>query len=90
MNYMDFDPYLLRERNQQMLKEVWAIRCKERLRENGGGRASRLATLAEMAMRPMFRKVGLARQPTARTIQGPMAQNNEVQAEFISRGGDRT
>ena len=57
MNYMDFDPYLIRERNQQMLKEVRAIRCEERLRENGGGRAARFATLAQTAMRPLFRRV---------------------------------
>jgi hypothetical protein len=36
MNYMDFDPYLIRERNQQTLGEMRAIRCEERLREKGG------------------------------------------------------
>ena len=61
MNYMDFDPYLIRERNQQMLKEVRATRCEERLQENGGGHASRGATLAQRAIRPLSRGTGLAR-----------------------------
>ena len=58
---MDFDPHSIRERNQQTLKAVRAIRCKQRLRENGEGHAARFATVAKVAMRPMLRKVGLAR-----------------------------
>ena len=61
MNYMNFDPYLIRERNQQMLEEVRATRCEERLQENGGGRASGFATLVQRAMRTLFRRAGLAR-----------------------------
>ena len=61
MNYMDFDPYLIRERNQQTLGEMRAIRCEERLREKGGGRTSRFATLAQRATRTLFRRAELAR-----------------------------
>jgi len=61
MNHMDFDPYSIKERYQQMPKEIRAMRCEERLRENSGGRAMRFATLAQTAMRPLLRGVGLAR-----------------------------
>jgi hypothetical protein len=61
MNYMGFDPYLIRERNQQTLGEMRAIRCEERLREKGGGRTSRFATLAQKAIRTLFCRAGLAR-----------------------------
>ncbi len=61
MNYMDFDPYLIRERNQQMLREVHTLRLEDQLRENRSGRARWFATLARAATRPLLRGVGLAR-----------------------------
>jgi hypothetical protein len=38
MNYMDFDPHLIRERNEQMLMEVTELRLEGRLRANRGAR----------------------------------------------------
>ena len=35
-HYMDFDPHLIRERNERMLRELNSLRLKERLREAGG------------------------------------------------------
>ena len=46
-HYMDFDPHLIRERNERMQREVDSLRLKERLREAGGSsNASRFGALA--------------------------------------------
>ncbi len=34
MNYMDFDPYLIRQHNEQIFEEVHSRRLAEQLREN--------------------------------------------------------
>ncbi len=56
-HYMDFDPYVIRERNQQMQREVRSLRLEERLRENRGSSGSRLAALAKRGVRPLLREV---------------------------------
>ena len=56
-HYMDFDPYLIRERNQQMQREVRSLRLEERLREERGSSGSRFVALAKRGMRPLLRKV---------------------------------
>ena len=33
-HYMDYDPHLIRERNEQMHREVGSLRLAERLRRN--------------------------------------------------------
>ena len=40
---MEVDPYLIRERNRQIFKEVQALRLEERLRKDHEGSGSRLA-----------------------------------------------
>jgi len=45
-HYMEFDPYLIRERKQQIFKEVQALRLEKRLRKNHEVRGSRLVTFA--------------------------------------------
>ena len=48
-HYTDFDPYVIRERNEQMLREINLLRLKERLREaRGSSSASRFVALAVM------------------------------------------
>ncbi|MDQ4126415.1 MAG: hypothetical protein M3151_00410 [Actinomycetota bacterium] len=44
-HYMDFDLHLIRERNEQMRKEVNSLRLEERLRKERNPRSSRVATL---------------------------------------------
>ena len=44
-HYMDFDPYLIRERNEKMRREVDSLRLEERLRKERNPRSSRVATL---------------------------------------------
>ena len=58
-HYMDFDPYVIRERNQQMQREVRSLRLEERLREERGSSGSRFATLAKRSVRPLLRAVRL-------------------------------
>jgi hypothetical protein len=45
-HYMEFDPYLISERNLQIFKEVQALRLERRLRNNHEVRGSRLITFA--------------------------------------------
>jgi hypothetical protein len=59
MNYMDFDPHVIRERNQQVLGEVNSLRLQERLRDNGGSSGSRFFALAGRGLVPVLRKVRL-------------------------------
>lgn len=78
-HYMEFDPYLIRERNRQIFREVQALRLEERLRENRMG-GSRLFTfsfglkstlnLLRRACRAVVQSeaVFVSRQPTDQTI----------------------
>ena len=45
MNYMDFQPDVLRERNEQMRSEIESLRLEERLRKQRDPRGSRLGVL---------------------------------------------
>jgi len=60
--HMESDSYLIRERNQQLFKEVQALRLKKRLRKNHKVRGSRLAAFALRLKNTLhlLRKVGLA------------------------------
>ena len=42
MNYMDFAPHLIRERNEQVQREVNSLRLEERLREDRGSSGSQI------------------------------------------------
>ena len=46
-HHMDFDPHLIRECNERMLRDVDSLRLEERLREaRGSSSASRFVALA--------------------------------------------
>ena len=55
--YMDFDPHVIRERNEQMRSEIESLRLGEWLREDHGSSGSRFAALAKRGVRPLLRKV---------------------------------
>jgi hypothetical protein len=55
VNYMDFDPYPLKERRQQMLGEVDSLRLQKRLRDDRASRGSRLFALARRCALPLLR-----------------------------------
>jgi hypothetical protein len=59
-HYMDFDPHLIRERNEQMRREVNSLRLQERLREARGSSSSRLPALARRGVMPLLRAAHLA------------------------------
>ena len=60
-HYMDLDPYVIRERTQQMQREVRLLRLEKRLREERGSSGSRFVALARRAMRPLLREVSTQR-----------------------------
>jgi hypothetical protein len=62
MNYMDFDPYpMIRQRNEEMLREVHSLRLGERLRKNRDPRGSRLVALVQGGAQPLLRSAGLTK-----------------------------
>jgi hypothetical protein len=50
---MDIDPYLARERHQQMLGEVDSLRLQKRLRENRTLSGSRFSAIARRSAPPL-------------------------------------
>ena len=60
-HYMDFDPYLIRERNEQMIREVNSLRLEERLREAHGSKDARFVALTRRGVIPLLRGARLLR-----------------------------
>ena len=62
MNYfVDFDRNAIRERNEEIGREVRALRLEKRLRKNRGpGSGSRLAGLVSRSTLPLLRRAGIA------------------------------
>ena len=61
-HYMQFDPYLIRERNQQIFNEVQALRFEKRLRKShkvGGSRLAAFTLFLKSTLHPL-RRVGIA------------------------------
>jgi len=62
MNYMmDFNPDLIQERRQQVLREINSQRLQERLRDDHGSSGTRFFALARRSALPMLRGAGLIR-----------------------------
>ncbi len=62
MNYMDFNPYVIRERNQQMHREVNSLRLEKRLRDDDRrSSGSRFFALARRSALPLLRGAGLTK-----------------------------
>ena len=60
MNYMDFQPHLIRERNEQMRGEFDSLRLQEQLRKDRGSSGSRFVVLCRMGVMPLLRAARLA------------------------------
>ncbi|HET7273458.1 MAG TPA: hypothetical protein VFI90_20490 [Rubrobacter sp.] len=61
MNYMEFNPYFVGERNEVIRREVSTYRLQKRLRqERTKAKGSWLVTFASKSTQPLLRKVGLA------------------------------
>jgi hypothetical protein len=62
MNYMDFNPYLAQERNQQIFREVNALRLEKRLRDDDRrSSGSRFFALARRSAPPLLRGAALTK-----------------------------
>ena len=63
-HYMEFDPYLIRERNEGLLREVQTLWLEKRLRKNHKSYGSRLVAFALRLKSTLhqLRRVGLAGQ----------------------------
>lgn len=61
MNYMDFNPDLVQERHQQMLREVNSLRLEKRLRDNRRSNGLNFFALARRSALPLLRGAGLTR-----------------------------
>jgi hypothetical protein len=61
--YMDFDPHLIRERNERIRREVDSLRLKKRLRKaHGSSSGARFVALAvRRVLMPLERATHLAR-----------------------------
>ncbi len=60
MNYMDFNPYVIRERNQQVQRDVNSLRLEKRLQEDRGSSGRWFVALAKRGMSPLLRAAHLA------------------------------
>ena len=60
MNYMDFNPYVIRERNQQVHRDINSLRLEKRLQEDRPSSGRRFVALAKRGMRPLLRAAHLA------------------------------
>jgi hypothetical protein len=60
MNYMDFDPYVVRERNNQMHRDVDRLRLEKRLQEDRRSGGRRFFALAKRGAMPLLRAAHLA------------------------------
>jgi hypothetical protein len=60
MNYMDFDPYMIRERNQQMQRDLDSLRLEKRSREDRRSSGRRFVALAKRGTMPLLRATHLA------------------------------
>jgi hypothetical protein len=58
-HYMDFDPYVIRERNHQMHREVSSLRLEKRLREDRGPSGSRIVVFTRRSVLPLLRAAHL-------------------------------
>jgi hypothetical protein len=59
-HYTDFDPYVIRECNQQMHREVHSLRLEEQVREERGSSGVRFAALAKRGVMLLLRETHLA------------------------------
>ena len=60
MNYADFDPYVIGERNRQMKRDVDSLRLEERLGEDRRSSGRRFVALAKRGAMPLLRVARLA------------------------------
>ena len=60
MTYRNFDPHLIRERNEQMQREDNSLRLEKRQRENRGPSGTRFVVLVRKGVMPLLHAARLA------------------------------
>ena len=83
-HYMDFDPYLIRERNEQIRDEVNSLRVKKQLRKRHNLHGLQIAALGEWGRINIGRaKLTQDRSPHS----GAMVDSACIGEHFSSAGG---
>ena len=83
-HYMDFDPYLIRERNEQIRDEVHLLRLKRQLKKSHILHGLRIAALGEWG-RILIGRAKLAQDPSPHS--GAMVDGAGFGEHFSSAGG---
>jgi hypothetical protein len=83
-HYMSFDPYLIRERNEQIRDEVNSLRLEKQLRKRRYLRGLQIAALGEWG-RILIGRAKLTQDPSPRS--GAMIDGVGIGEHFSSAGG---
>ena len=83
-HYMDFDPYLIRERTEQIRDEVNLLRLKKQLRKRHNLHGLRIASLGERG-RILIGRAKLTQDPSPHS--GAMVDGAGIGERFSSAGG---
>jgi hypothetical protein len=83
-HYMDFDPYLIRERNEQIRDEVNSLRLKKQLRKWHNLHGVRIAASGEWG-RMLIGRAKLTQDPSPHS--GTMVDRAGIGEHFSSAGG---
>ena len=82
--FMDFDPYLIMERNEQINDEVHLLRLKKQLRKSHNLHGLRIAALGEWG-RILIGRAKLAQDPSPHS--GAMVDGAGIGEHLSSAGG---
>jgi len=83
-HYMSFDPYLIRERNEQIRDEVNSLRLEKQLRKRRYLHGLQIATLGEWG-RILIGRAKLTQDPSPHS--GTMVDGAGIGEHFSSAGG---
>jgi hypothetical protein len=83
-HYMDFNPYLIRERHEQIHREVKALQLGKRLRKSRNPHGLRMAALGEW-LRARIGRAKLAQQPSPQS--GAVVGEAGIEERFGRAGG---
>jgi hypothetical protein len=83
-HYMEFDPYLIRERNEQIRDEVHLLRLKKQLRKSHNLHGLRIAALGEWG-RILIGRAKLTQSPSPHS--GALVDGAGIGEHFSRAGG---
>ena len=83
-HYIEFDPYLIRERNEQIRDEINSLRLKKQLRKRDNWHGLRIAALGDWG-RILIARAKLTKDPSPHS--GAMVDGAGIGEHFSSAGG---